>query len=148
MRRAGCVASARLRLSLNPPRKRYPVLNLRLGAAVPWAAVHKATVVLPRGVRLKPGFRSKLRVSSSADVSDLEVWPGQGKADGAKRSFLLLEKFGDPRHLQIRLGRGALTVPAKRIDAKRKLKFEVGVEFVDSRWGTLAGHQTLVRRAG
>jgi len=148
LRRGGCVASAQVGLKMVPRGKRLPALNLRLGSATPWAAVHTATLVFPPGARLRKGFMSKLQVKSSGAAGDLKVWPGRGKDHGVRRSFLLLEKFGDPRRLRLRLGRGAFTVPASPAAGKRRLDFEVGVEFIDSRWGTYAGHQRLVRHLG
>ncbi len=145
-RRAGCVGSARATVRVAARGKRHPFLDLRLASTVPWAAIETATVVLPRGVELKRGFMSKLSVKPSA--GDLKVSPGRGKVDGVRRTYLLLQELGDPQRLKLRLGRGAFTIPRATVTDKHRLEFEVGIEFVDSRWGTYAGHQALVRRAG
>ncbi|MDQ3725345.1 MAG: delta-60 repeat domain-containing protein [Actinomycetota bacterium] len=145
LRRAGCFASGLVTLHLKRLRKGRPALFLRVRPSLASAGISSLRLTLPKHLRLTRGFKSKLRVSGSPGSSPIiQVSPPK---QGRRNTNLLVQELGSAPQVRVQLRRGSLSVLGKR-SRLRKLPFRVKATFTDSRWGTYAGDQTLVRRAG
>jgi uncharacterized delta-60 repeat protein len=141
--RAHCAARARVALRLTGLRRRRPVLSVRLRPNVDWAGLNELTLTLPKNLRLARGFRSRLQMLGGGEDAEVRVTrPGSEKP----YTTLLFRKLGLPRQLRVKFARGALHVRGRL--PRRKLIFKVRASFLDYRWSTWGGHDSVVRRAG
>jgi uncharacterized delta-60 repeat protein len=141
--RAGCVARLRAKVALRGLRQRRPALSLRARPSLDWAAVGDLTLTLPKSVRLSRGFRSKLRVRGAGDGVKVSVTrPRSGKP----YTVIGFSKLGLPRQLRVRFEPGALHLRVRL--PRRGLTLKLRAHFLDSRWGSWAGHDEIARRAG
>ena len=141
--RAGCVPRLRARARASGLRQRRPVLSLRARPTLDWAAIGDLTVTLPKYVRLSRGFRSKLRVRGASDELKVSVTPPRS---GKPYTVIAFSQVGLPRQLRVRFEPGALHLRARL--PRRGLMLKLRAHFLDSRWGTWAGHDEVTRRAG
>ncbi len=142
-RRAGCVASLRAKVGLGGVRQGRPVLSVRARPSLEWAVVGDLTLTLPKYLRLTRGFRSKLSVRGAGDEAKLHVLPPH---DQKPYTSLVFSKLDSTRQLRLRFEPGSLHLSGRT--PRRGLTFKLRVHFSDARWGTLAGHDEVTRRAG
>jgi len=141
--RAGCVARLRAKVRRGALRQRRLALSVRARPSLSWAAFGDLTLTLPRYVRLSRGFRSKLRVRGAGDEVKVRV---TGPRSGKPYTVIALSSLGLPRQLRIRFEPGALHLRSRL--PRRGLALKLRAHFLDSRWGSWAGHDEVTRRAG
>lgn len=146
LRRSGCIPSQRLRLRLRRrrPLDRHPALAMSVRSNLGWAAVHRVTLTLPWNLRLTRRFRSRMRISAPGvrrTTKARVIRPGQDRS-----TSLVIDGFGHAPRVRLLLRRGSLRYvgPRKR---RRLPAFSVGVEFLDTRWGSGIESQIVRRRA-
>lgn len=143
LRRARCVATARVKLRLRQPRSSHPTLSLRVGHTLDWAGLRGLRVILPEELRLTRHFKRKLRVRGRNVGQYIRVEP---PSSGRRGPVLVVDDLRATDEVRVWLQRGALV--AREPNVHRKLKFKLEVEFVDPRWDTWAGTDWVVRRVG
>jgi uncharacterized delta-60 repeat protein len=143
LRRARCVATALVKLSLGQPHSRHPAFSLRVRHTLDWAGLRGLRVILPEELRLTRHFKRKLRVRGRNVGQYIRVEP---PSPGRRGPVLVVDDLGATDEVRVRLQRGALV--AREPTANRKLKFKLEVEFSDPRWDTWAGTDWVVRRVG
>jgi len=141
--RAGCVARLRAKAKIRGLRQGHPALSLRASSTVDWAAVSDLTLTLPKYVRLSRGFRSKLRVRGAGDELKVSVTPPRS---GKPYTVIAFSQVGLARLLRVRFEPGALHLRARL--PRRGLTLKLRAHFLDSRWGSWAGHDEITRRVG
>jgi hypothetical protein len=142
-RRAGCVASLRAKVGLGGLQRRRPVLSVRAWPSLDWAAVGDLTLTLSKYLRLTRGFRSRLSVRGAGGDAKLHVLLPH---DQKPYTSLAFSELGSARQLRLRFEPGSLHLRGRV--PRRGLTFKLRVHFSDARWGTLAGHDEVMRRVG
>lgn len=150
-RQLGCVPRLRPHLRLFGMRAGRPAVILQAKPTRSWAGIYEVNLTLPRGMRLKKGFRSKLRVVpvGSTEAGKMEVGvirPG-GKR---KRETLLLQRIGIAGEVRVRLPRGSLRVDRhlRGLRPHRRVGFRVSAQFTHLGWGGYYGYDAVARRVG
>lgn len=145
LRRLGCTPSAQVKLRLKRPHSRRPALFLQVRTNLDWAGIHALTLTLPKGLRMAPGFKARLRVGGLGKGVRVHVY---GRGHARRSEVLSLYGRGASDEVRIRLLRGAFEARGRRFRQRRKLAFKVGAEFEDARWGEWAGRDTVARSVG
>jgi uncharacterized delta-60 repeat protein len=144
----GCVPRLRPGLRVTGLRRGRPSILLRAKPTESWAGIHELSLRLPPGIRLKRGFRSKLRVtpvgSSEAEKMEISVIKPSKRR---RTTTLLIQKLGIAREVKVRLPRTSLRV-VRRLPKHRKVKVRMRADFTHLRWGRDAGYDEVVRRVG
>jgi uncharacterized delta-60 repeat protein len=142
LRAAGCAPSAVLRLRAHL-RRRRPSLSLRVGPNLPWAAVRKVTLSLPRGLRPARGSLRKTRVVAVGGSK-----PGRVRlfrARGNTGASLVFTHFGAAQELRVTMAAGSLRPLSRERRRARRMRFRVAVDFTHVAWSDTIGSQTVVR---
>jgi uncharacterized delta-60 repeat protein len=142
----GCVPTLQLKLRLGGHRCGRPAVFLQAKPSLPWSGIYRLNLTLPGGMRLKKGFRSKLRVtpvgSSEAEKMEVEVQKPEGRREGPT---LNVERLGIASEVKVGLPRGSLRLNrCSRLH--RKLRFGVRGYFTHAGWGGWDGYDQVVRR--
>jgi uncharacterized delta-60 repeat protein len=150
-RTLGCVPHVRTKLRLSGMRRGRPAVLLRAKPSQGWAGIYSLSLTLPRGMHLRKGFRSKLRVvavgSSEAGRMELErIRPSRSD----RRVTLIFRRFGIASEVKVRLPRASLSVNRhlRTLRPHRKVAFGIRADFTHLGWGGYGGYDVAVRRAG
>ena len=147
-RSLGCVPRLRPHLRVFGLHRGRPALVLRAKPSESWAGIYQMSITLPPGIRLKKGFRSKLRVipvgSTEAGKAEVSVIKPSKRR---RTTTLLIQKLGIAGEVKVRLPRASLRV-THRLPKHRKVKIRVRGDFTHLRWGRDAGYDEVARRAG
>ena len=144
LRAAGCVPSAALvTLRVRHLRRRHPSLSLNVGSSLPWAAVKKVTLSLPRGLLPDRGSQAETRVVviGGTGRGKVHLYRPHGKT-GASVAF---SRFGFARELHVTLPARSLRPLSPTRRRAKRMRFRVGVEFTHTAWWDTVGTQTVVR---
>jgi uncharacterized delta-60 repeat protein len=146
-RSLGCVPRLRPHLRVLGLRRGRPAIVLRAKPSESWAGIYQMSITLPPGIRLRKGFRSRLRVvpvgSAEAKTEVSVIKPSKRR----RTTTLLLQKLGIAQEVKVRLPRASLRV-THRLPRHRKVKIRVRGDFTHLHWGRDAGYDEAVRRVG
>jgi len=147
-RNLGCVPRLRLHFRVFGLRRGRAAIVLHAKPSESWAGIYGMSLTLPPGIRLKKGFRSKLRVvpvgSTEAGKMEISVIKPSKRR---RTTTLLIQKLGIAQEVRVRLPRASLRV-THHLPRHRKVKFRMRGDFTHLRWGRDAGYDKVVRRAG
>jgi uncharacterized delta-60 repeat protein len=146
-RAAGCLPSAVVTTRMRGLHSRHPSFSLQLRSSLPWAALRKATLYLPPGMRLAKGFGSKLHVSAVGGWVDRWRVHGFRTGHGRAKTALRISRIGRAGEVRVTLGRGGLEDLRARL-RRHKPAFRVEAGFTPAGWSIDLGSQVVRRRAG
>jgi uncharacterized delta-60 repeat protein len=147
----GCIPHVRSKLRLSGMRRGRPAVLLRVRPSKRWAGIDGLSLTLPRGMRLRKSFLSKMRVipvgSTEAEKMQVHLRP---PVSAHGRVTMDLERFGIASEVRVRLPRTSLRVNRhlRTLRPHRKVGFGVGAYFAHLGWGGWCGFDASLRRVG